>query len=93
MKKLLWISIAIVGVVSMLHGAHAAPAPTKVYQWRLQAFYPPSEEKFVISLAEFPKYVDRATNGQIKITLYPAGALVPPRKFSKVWQTESSKWV
>ena len=78
MKKIFCISIAIVVVISVLHGAHAAPALTKVYQWRLQAFYPPSEEKYVISLAEFPKYVDKATNGRIKITLYPAGALVPP---------------
>jgi TRAP-type C4-dicarboxylate transport system substrate-binding protein len=83
MKKILWISIVMVVVVAMPLYAYAAPAPAKVYQWRLQAFYPPSEEKFVISLAEFPKFVDKATNGQIKITLFPAGALVPPPEIFK----------
>ena len=83
MKKILWISIAIIVVVSMPLAACAAPAQTKVYQWRLQAFYPPPEEKYVISLAEFVKYVDKGTNGQIKIKLYSGGALVPPPEIFK----------
>ena len=85
MKKVFWISIAIIVVVSVLISSFSAPAMAKVYRWRLQAFYPPPDDKYVISLAEFVKFVDKGTNGQIKITLYSAGALVPsPEIFKSV---------
>lgn len=85
MKRIFWISMAVILVVSAPVSACAASATTKVYRWRLQAFYPPPEEKYKISLAEFVKYVDKGTNGQIKITLYSAGALVPsPEIFKSV---------
>ena len=81
MKKIFWIWIAVVAVISVPLGVCAAQA--KVYHWRLQAFYPPPEEKYVISLAEFVKFVDKGTDGQIKITPYPGGALVPPPEIFK----------
>ena len=80
MRKLSLISIAIVLVVSIPISAY-----TKTYRWRLQAFYPPPEVKYVVSLAEFVKHVEKQTDGQIKISLFSAGALVPsPEIFKSV---------
>ena len=91
MRKLFVIPLMIVLVSGLIFGGCTAPAPApapapeKVYQWRLQAFYPPPDEKFTIGLEEFVKRVSEATNGRIEITLYPGGALVPsPEIFKSV---------
>jgi TRAP-type transport system periplasmic protein len=88
-KAILVLLIVILTITLVLTGCTATPSsstpapsssttpPAKVYQWRLQAFYPPPEEKYVISLAEFVKFIDKGTNGQVKVTTYPASALVP----------------
>ena len=55
-----------------------APAPAKVYEWKMQSFCPTGMERYQVDIAtQLPKMVSDATNGQIKITAYPAGALVP----------------
>lgn len=91
--KLLTLVVAVAAIVSLVIVGCAKPAPTpaptpapeKVYQWRLQAFYPPPEDQLKVNLADFVERVDKATNGQVEITLYSGGQLVPsPQIFDSV---------
>ena len=89
-KRILWLSLLIVLIVAVvLSGCAApapapkpspapAPAPAKVYEWKLQSFCPTGMERYQVDIAtQLPKMISDATNGQIKITTYPAGALMP----------------
>jgi len=54
------------------------PAPVeKVYKWRMQSHYAPTEIQYAVTIADFVDRVERMSNGRIDIELYPAGALVP----------------
>ena len=55
-----------------------SPAPTpQVYEWKLAAFATTGMDLFKNDLPQFVKIVDERTNGQIKIELFPSGAIVP----------------
>lgn len=64
----------------------AATTPAAAtYKWRLEAFYPPPDDRLVKGLGEFARRIKDATNGQVEITLFPSGALVPaPQIFKSV---------
>ena len=63
----------------------APTAPKQIHKWRLEAFYPPPDDRFNIGLRELTKRIKDSTDGQVDITIYPGGALVPsPEIFKSV---------
>ena len=55
-----------------------APAPPpKTVQWKLQSFQPAVQERYSVSVVELCNRIEKATEGRVKITPYPSGALVP----------------
>jgi TRAP-type mannitol/chloroaromatic compound transport system substrate-binding protein len=57
--------------------ATAQAQAQKVYKWRMQAFMGPGNVVFDEALPKFIQNVKTMSKGQIDITLYPPGALVP----------------
>lgn len=58
--------------------------PAEIYKWRLQSFTPPRGllfEKYIS--VDFVGRIKEATQGQIIITPYSAGAIVPPTEILK----------
>jgi TRAP-type mannitol/chloroaromatic compound transport system substrate-binding protein len=55
----------------------------KVYKWRLQAFMGPGTATYEEALPRFIENVKKMSKGQIDITLYAPGALVPPFQLFK----------
>ena len=54
----------------------ATAGQTPVYNWKLHSFMPPVDDIYVRSLHKLVKMIDEATKGQVKLTLYPGGAIV-----------------
>jgi len=54
----------------------APPATPQVFKWRCQASCPPVEEMY-IRLLDFWAEVKEETNGQIDVTMYGEGAIIP----------------
>lgn len=80
MKKAFMISL--VSLIVVTSGFAAEPA--KVFKWRLQAFMPPADDLYSKYISvELVKRIKAATNGQVEITTYPGGALVPPSEILK----------
>lgn len=89
-KGILFVALALVFVVGIVISGCAAPAPApapkpgpaptpapKVYEWKLQTFLPAGMERYQVDLGYLAKMVSDYTQGRIKITNYPVGALVP----------------
>lgn len=69
-------------VLSLVFTPEAAPAET--YKWRLQSFTPPRDALFDKYLSvDFVGRIKEATGGQIIITPYSAGAIIPPPEILK----------
>lgn len=49
----------------------------KVYNWRLQCIYPPTQLTFKINEQYLIPMIEKVTGGRIKITQYPPGSLAP----------------
>lgn len=88
-KKLLFSLLSLILVVSVLLIGCAAPAPApapkpapapapKVVEWKVQSFMTTAQKRHSVALAELMSRIEKATEGRVKPTLYPAGALVPP---------------
>lgn len=91
-KRILWLLLLIVLVAGIVLSGCAAPAPApkpgpapaptpapaaKVYEWKLQSFCPSAMERYTLDIGTLAKMINDYTNGRIKVTNYPAGALVP----------------
>ena len=53
-----------------------AQAPAPVYKWKMQTFLPPTDPDHSINYAKFCEMVEKNTDGRVKITLFPVGAIV-----------------
>jgi len=53
-----------------------APAPAKEFKWKWQSFLPPPEPQHGESYVKCTEMIAEATNGQVKIELFPMGAVV-----------------
>ena len=61
-----------------------SPAAQKIYKLRLQAFMPPADDLYSKYIStSLVSMVKEATNGQVEITTFPNGALVPPTEIFK----------
>lgn len=75
--KALLISLAFVFLNSLVVGVWAVPAAAeKVYRWKCESFLPEAEPEHSVSLARLCKMIEENTNGRVKITLFPSGAIV-----------------
>ena len=80
MKKAIFI---LLGSLILIH-CTLTIAPAKVSKWRLQAFMPPADDLYSKYIAvNLVEKIKAATNGEIEITPYPGGALVPPPEIFK----------
>lgn len=55
-----------------------APSPQKVVEWKVHSFMTTAQKRQSVALQELWTRVEKATEGRVKPTLYPVGALVPP---------------
>jgi TRAP-type C4-dicarboxylate transport system substrate-binding protein len=80
MKKLVIVSfLSMLAIISAFTETQA-----KTYEWRLQAFMPPADDLYSKHIAvELVNRIKTATNGQVLITPFPGGALVPPADIFK----------
>ncbi len=79
MKRTIFIIILVFSLIGF-----AEMSPAKVYKWRLQAFMPPADDLYSKYIAK--NLVDKirdATQGEVEITTFPGGALVPPPEIFK----------
>jgi len=75
MKKLFVILLIIVLVSGLGFGAGANPAPEKAIELSFAHFNPPTAWTSVKFLNPWAKKVEEATNGKVKITMYPGQSL------------------
>ena len=87
-RKLICLVVAVIGVISLLaieFGYAAsdlkpaptpAPVPTKPIELKFATHIPPVA-KLIQGWTEWGKKVEQLSNGRLKITVYPAGSLVP----------------
>ena len=69
--------------------AAAAPAPAgKAIELSYSIFFPPTHIQAVTAEA-WAGEVEKRTNGQVKITIYPGGTLTPARSATRAWSTAS----
>lgn len=73
-QRIVW---SLAGVIFLIFGLVAPPAfaATKL---RMQSVFPASAKLYSYLNDHFPKTVKERTNGEIEITMYPAGALAKP---------------
>jgi TRAP-type mannitol/chloroaromatic compound transport system substrate-binding protein len=66
-------------LLAFMMGAAMAqqPAEKKVYKWKFQSHWPAGSASFKPLKDYFEKNLTKMTNGQLLITLHPAGSLVP----------------
>jgi len=62
------------GILGTFNGTDASAADQKVYKFRMQVLFGPSQ---LWQYQPFVDYVDKASGGRIKIDLYAGGQLVP----------------
>ncbi len=78
MKRRVFCFILIGAFFAFLTGAvMAQPAEKKVYKWKFQSHWPAGSASFKPLKDYFDKQLSKMTNGQLLITLHPAGTLVP----------------
>ena len=53
--------------------------PKKVFKFRLQSHYSPTEPGYTEALSVFAKRVKQMSGGSIEIELFPAGAIIPSK--------------
>jgi len=76
-NKALLFSLVFVLLGSLVVGSWGnTAAAEKVYKWKFESFLPNAEPEHSVSLARFCKMVEENTNGRVKITLFPANAIV-----------------
>lgn len=68
--------LAMVGSIASVVYAQA-PAPAKVYNWRLQSTHPAGHDANELLCKRIAKNLDAFSNGRIKLTIFASGALVP----------------
>ncbi|MBN1829503.1 MAG: TRAP transporter substrate-binding protein DctP [Deltaproteobacteria bacterium] len=76
-KKVFVVTVSVVllsCLVVLNFGSQAAAADQKVYKFRMQVLFGPSQ---LVQYQPFVDYVDKASGGRIKIDLYAGGQLVP----------------
>ncbi|MBW1764338.1 MAG: TRAP transporter substrate-binding protein DctP [Deltaproteobacteria bacterium] len=80
MRRSFW--VLLVGMFFLFSNCHQSPP--KVYKWRLQAFMPPADSLYSKYIAvNLVEKIKAATGGQVEITPFPGGALVPPTEILK----------
>lgn len=77
-NKVLMVSLALALVALPLFGACQA-APPKTIELSYSNFFPPTHFHSILA-EEWAKEIEVRTNGQVKITYYPAGSLTPAPK-------------
>jgi TRAP-type C4-dicarboxylate transport system substrate-binding protein len=76
-KKILLVLMAFVLLGSLVAGSWDKPAAAeKVYKWKWESFLGTAETEHSVEFAKFCEMVEENTNGQVKITLFPVGAIV-----------------
>jgi TRAP-type C4-dicarboxylate transport system substrate-binding protein len=81
MKKIMMLTIAIVTLfvgLILMDTEGTAAAAEKTYHWKFACDWPATDLQMAEAVTRFPKWVDRASNGRLKITVYSGGQLVPP---------------
>lgn len=71
---------AVVSVVAMamVVGFAGSSFGQKTYNWRLQSTYPVTSPFYKDVTTRLVKCIEENTGGRVKITMFPAGQLVPP---------------
>jgi TRAP-type mannitol/chloroaromatic compound transport system substrate-binding protein len=77
-KRSLCVILTLVFIVFALGAAMAKqPVEKKVYKWKFQSHWPAGSASFKPLKDYFEQKLAKMTNGQLLITLHPAGAMVP----------------
>jgi TRAP-type C4-dicarboxylate transport system substrate-binding protein len=85
MIKKLWVLLSLLLISALMAiplSACSSSAPltsTAKYKWRFQVAFPESDGSFVLGQG-VKKIIEEASNGQIAVEIYPAGALVAPEE-------------
>lgn len=61
-------------------GGDATPAPAQVFEWQFQTTEQPGMVSYDKVFPEFVESVEKMSNGRLKLTMHPGGALVPLRE-------------
>ena len=81
MKKKMMLSVAVVmflcGLFIAGSSTHVAAAE-KTYEWKFVCDWPATDLQMAEAVPRFAKWVERASNGRLKISVYSGGQLVPP---------------
>jgi TRAP-type mannitol/chloroaromatic compound transport system substrate-binding protein len=77
MKKILFYIVLISSL--MIFAAGTVFAQQKVYKWNFQSHWPAGSASFKPLKDFFDQKLTKMTNGQLVITLHPAGAMVPSK--------------
>jgi TRAP-type C4-dicarboxylate transport system substrate-binding protein len=56
----------------------SARAADKTFNWKFVCDWPPTDLQMAQAVPRFAKWVERASNGRLKISVYSGGQLVPP---------------
>ena len=85
MKKknvILWLMVICLAVVMVGYASLTASAPKteekKVIMLRYSHIFPPHPSLPAQIVGHFAKLIEEKTGGRVKVTIYPAGALVAP---------------
>ncbi len=74
------VSVILIGFLMVLTAGAALaqqPAAGKVIKWKFQSHWPAASASFKPLKDFFDNKITQLTGGQLQITLYPAGALLP----------------
>ncbi len=62
------------------NGTEPTPTPQQTFEWNMQTTETPGMMSYDKVFPEFVESVEKMSNGRLKITVYPNGALVPERE-------------
>ena len=71
------VSVLALSMVMSVAGSSFAQKPS-THTWRLQSTYPVTSPFYKDVTTRLVKCIDESTGGRVKITMFPAGQLVPP---------------
>ncbi len=77
-KNLFLLVLTSILVVSWVSVCFAQQKSAPVYNWRLQSTYPVTSPFYKDVTTALVKKIEESSGGRFKITMYPAGQLVPP---------------
>ena len=78
MKRLSFLGLVSVLLTVLFIGLSSSTVFAKVYEWKMHAYVPEPVNLYQGYMLPFIKEIDKRSNGQIKITPYPVGAIVAP---------------